>query len=62
MEALEEGLRWGGAGELSLIKGVEEAHQMGGCRRLEDLSVFQTLFSNTGPGAVRVFKEPLWTT
>lgn len=46
---------------MPLIKGVKEVHKMGDCRRLEDLSIFQSPSSNMGSGEVEVFKEPLWT-
>lgn len=51
-------LWWSGIGETSLIKGVKEVHKTGSCRRLEDLSIFQSSFSNMRPGEVEVFKEP----
>lgn len=46
---------------MRLVKGVKKVHPMGGCRRLEDLLVFQSPCFNRESGEVVVFKEPLWT-
>lgn len=58
-EALEVCLEWNGIGEMSVIKGVKEVHQVDSSGRLGDLPIFLPAASNTGPGDVVVFKRNL---